>query len=212
MLAWLGRPLAPGSGCKPAILAGLTTSLPHAHGLTLTASLPGGPACRPGRIAGRFRGSRLGFMQPVSMPPSVVALPSAPLAAPLMTLPPWAYRQRQELSPIQLEGVVEAVRCSRLHCLVALRVSTVQRNTTASPIQVGDRIQIEAIPQHTASQVPAGSAPPSSIGAPQAGVRIPRIGAHTAAWLRPSPQHAGAFELLAGPYGFGPDLLLDPHP
>lgn len=129
-----------------------------------------------------------------------------------MTLPPWAYRQRQELSPIQLEGVVEAVHCSQRHCLVALRVNAVQRNRTTSPIQVGDRIQIEAIPQHTAAPAPAGSAPPAAIGAPQPGVEIPPIGAGTAAWLRPSPHQAGAFELLAGPYGFGPDLAPNHRP
>lgn len=151
-------------------------------------------------------------MQPVSLPASLPAPPSATLIAPIMTLPPWAYRQRQQLSPLQLEGVVEAVHCRQRHCLVLLRVTAVHRNTTGSPIQVGARIQIQALAPRRAAQASGGSAPPTTPGTPDPGVRIPAIGAHTAAWLRPSPQPGGMFELMAGPYGFGPDLTPDPHP
>jgi len=151
-------------------------------------------------------------MQPVSLPPSLPAPPSATLIAPIMTLPPWAYRQRQQLSPLQLEGVVEAVRCRCRHCLVLLRVTAVQRNATGSPIQVGAQIQIQALAPLSAVQAPGGTAPPAPPGTPDPGVRIPPIGAHTAAWLRPAPQPGAAFELMAGPYGFGPDLTAAPHP
>lgn len=150
-------------------------------------------------------------MQPVSPPPPAPAQPAAILNAPIMTLPPWAYRQRQQLSPLQLEGVVEAVRCQQRHCLVQLRVTAVHRNATGSPIQVGARIQIQALAPLSAAQAPAATAPPAPPGTPDPGVRIPPIGAHTAAWLRPSPQ-PDVFELMAGPYGFGPDLAPDPHP
>lgn len=147
-----------------------------------------------------------------SLPPYLFVLPLPPSAHQIMTLPPWAYRQRQELSPIQIEGVVEAVRCRDRQCLVSIRVTSVRRNATEVAIHVGDRLQIHATEQPAPSVAPPGSARPAPIGLPQQGVSIPSIGQRTPAWLRPSPQRSGEFELMAGPYGFGPELAPDVHP
>ncbi|MEB3334470.1 MAG: hypothetical protein VKP70_05750 [Cyanobacteriota bacterium] len=129
-----------------------------------------------------------------------------------MALPDRAYGERQQASPIKISGVVKEVMCVDHHCHVSIQIEAIKRNTSAKVLHPGDVITVRAVsaPSSSGPRPPAGlQAPP--IGRPDNAVSIPPLASHTQAWLRPAEATTGAgqtqlYELLAGPFGFGPDL------
>lgn len=129
-----------------------------------------------------------------------------------MTLPDRAYGERQQLSPIRIHGVVKHVTCKQSQCRVAIQIESIDRNRSESTLNKGDLITVLVVPNHPGSadcQPTSVQTPP--IGRPTNTVCIPPISSHTQAWLRPSATvtseaQAQLYELMAGPFGFGPNL------
>lgn len=138
---------------------------------------------------------------------------SGHIASRIMALPERAYAERQQLSPIRVDGVIQRVTCDNNRCRVNMRIESVKRNTSARPLAAGSVITIIDI----ATKDPNAD-PPSRIehhapmiGLPESSVLIPPPCSRTEAWLRPAepstdPNHSNAYELMAGPFGFGPSL------
>jgi hypothetical protein len=129
-----------------------------------------------------------------------------------MALPDRAYGERQELSPIRILGVIKDVSCRERQCRVLIQIESVERNRSSKALRNGDIITVLVVSAPSS----AGDGPPHTLQAPAIGVpdnsvRIPPVASHTRAWLRPaegatSKDPADLYELLAGPFGFGPNL------
>lgn len=134
----------------------------------------------------------------------------------LMALPPRAYAEQQRFSPIRVEGVIQRVVWSDTRCRIVILLESVKRNTTATSLASGDVIVVTAIAaQDSRPEAPAPAERKAFVlGVPDVAVRIPRPSTRTEAWLRPvavsgdrsGPGQASTFEVMAGPYGFGPSL------
>lgn len=130
-----------------------------------------------------------------------------------MALPPRAYAERQQLSPIRIEGIIQQVTCENNHCLVKMHIESIKRNKSAWPLAKGDIvtiIDIEANDSQTESR-PSNQQQAPMIGLPDNSVHIPPLCSRTEAWLRPAERpgdhnHLNTYQLMAGPYGFGPSL------
>ena len=131
----------------------------------------------------------------------------------IMALPPRAYAERQQLSPIRIEGVIQQVTCENNRCNVKMMVESVRRNKTEMELVQGDIITIVDVEDRDSK---TDSKPPNQLQAPKIGlpdnsVQIPSPCSRTEAWLRPAGQsgdrnHSKSYQLMAGPYGFGPSL------
>jgi len=131
----------------------------------------------------------------------------------IMVLPPRAYAERQQLSPIRIDGVIQQVTCENNLCLVKMNIESIKRNNSEWPLAKGDTVNIIDIkvkdckeelwlPNHQKALI---------IGLPDNSVRIPPPLSRTEAWLRPAEpsgdrNHTNSYQLMAGPYGFGPSL------
>lgn len=130
-----------------------------------------------------------------------------------MALPPRAYAERQQLSPIRIKGVIQQVTCGNNRCLVKMYVKSIKRNRSSRPLTKGDVItiiDIEVSDSQTESRPPDQQQAPM-IGLPNNSVHIPPICSRTEAWLRPAEpsndrNHFNTYQLMAGPFGFGPSL------
>lgn len=130
-----------------------------------------------------------------------------------VALPPWAYVERQQMSPIRIEGVIQQVTCENNRCYAKMLIESVKRNKSSQQLAEGDVITIIDI---EARDSQAESRPPNQqeapiIGLPDNSVHIPTLCSRTEAWLRPAEpsgdrKHSNTFQLMAGPYGFGPSL------
>ena len=135
------------------------------------------------------------------------------IAFEIMALPPRAYAERQQLSPIRIKGVIQQVTCDNGRCLVKMRIESIHRNKSAWPLAKGDSvtiIDIEARDSQGESRPPDKQQAPL-IGLPDNSVHIPPQCSRTEAWLRPAEpsgdrNHFNSYQLMAGPYGFGPSL------
>lgn len=138
---------------------------------------------------------------------------SGHIASEIMALPERAYAERQQLSPIRIKGIIQQVSCENNCCRVKMMIESVKRNKSARRLVKGSIITIIDIePRH--SRADSGSlnqhqAP--MIGLPDNSVQIPSPSSQTEAWLRPAellhdPHHFNSYQLMAGPYGFGPNL------
>lgn len=151
--------------------------------------------------------------------PNVGALPITknivpnPIASGIMALPERAYAERQQLSPIRVDGVIQELACENNLCRVKMLVKAVKRNTSPRPLAAGDIIAVINIP---VAESKNDSMPPTThqaplIGLPDFSVHIPQPCSQTEAWLRPAEpssdrNEVNNFELMAGPFGFGPSL------
>ena len=138
----------------------------------------------------------------------VLATSSNLLAVPLsvMALPDWAYAERQRLSPILVKGEVLSVSCQGVQCDLKMNILEVLRNQSSRDIAPGFLVSI-AFVGNLASDC-QGSDPclPPLIGAPVVSVDIPKVGDQKYAWIRPDDSICNTYELMAGEYGFGPNL------
>lgn len=129
-----------------------------------------------------------------------------------MSLPDRAYGERQQASPIRIHGVVTEVTCEPHRCRVAIRIESVDRNVSTRPLNKGDTITVLVVPTGASSgALPRTGFQAPPIGLPDNSVRIPPVSSHTQAWIRPaevgtSEAQAQLYELMAGPFGFGPNL------
>jgi hypothetical protein len=131
----------------------------------------------------------------------------------IMALPPRAYAERQQLSPIRIEGAIQQVTCENNRCHVKMLIESVRRNKSARTLTKGDIltiIDIEANDSQTESR-PSNQQQAPMIGLPDNSVHIPPLCSRTEAWLRPAERpgdhnHLNTYQLMAGPYGFGPSL------
>lgn len=142
----------------------------------------------------------------VTMLLSACLAPSPPLAEDInttMALPDWAYGQRQRLSPILIQGEVKEVNCLGTQCTLTMQILEVLRNQSQASLEPGESIVITFVGH--GSPVEDSSAPsPPPIGSPDMAVSAPRQGDQKYAWLRPT--EGDRYELMAGEYGFGPNL------
>jgi len=131
----------------------------------------------------------------------------------IMELPPRAYAERQQLSPIRIKGVIQQVTCKNNRCIVEMNIESVKRNKSERPLAKGDIVYIidievkdfkedSRLPKHQKALI---------IGLPGNSVRIPPPLSRTEAWLCPAEpsddrNHTNSYQLMAGPYGFGPSL------
>ncbi len=126
-----------------------------------------------------------------------------------MALPERAYAERQQLSPIKIDGVIQEVSCENSRCRVKILIESVKRNTSARRLFKGDVITIVDITTQNAnpdSGLPIQQKNPM-IGLPDNTVNIPPPFSRTEAWLRPAKlSSTNTYELMAGPFGFGPNL------
>ena len=138
--------------------------------------------------------------------------PNGHKSSKVMALPPRAYTERQQLSPIRIEGVIQQVTCENNRCLVKMHVESIKRNKSARPLARGNIITIIDI---EVSDSKAQSNSPNQQQAPIIGpdnsVRIPPPLSRTEAWLCPAEpsddrNHTNSYQLMAGTYGFGPSL------
>jgi len=130
-----------------------------------------------------------------------------------MALPPWAYGERQRLSPILLKVRIQSISHHRDGCQVVAVPLLVMRNSSEHGIPLNKPIKIlidepgVIFPANDFSQAPAlGSqraSPSNGFGSP---IAAPKVGDERLAWLRPSPNQSDSFDLMAGSHGFGPDL------
>lgn len=135
------------------------------------------------------------------------------IASGIMALPPRAYAERQQLSPIRVDGVIQEVTCENNRCRVKLLIESVKRNTSSWPLAKGNVIAIIDIPAQDSkadSMSPIEHQAPM-IGLPDNSVHIPPPCSRIEAWLRPAEpsgdrNHSNTYQLMAGPYGFGPSL------
>lgn len=140
-------------------------------------------------------------------------IPSHHIAPRTVALPARAYAERQQLSPIRVYGVIQVITCENNRCRVKMLIESVKRNANARPLAKGDMvtiIDIEARDSKAESRPPNQQQAPM-IGLPDNSVQIPSSSSRTEAWLRPAepsgdPNHTNTYELMAGPYGFGPSL------
>lgn len=136
----------------------------------------------------------------------------------MMALPERAYSERQKMSPIRIDGIIKEVACDENSlCRVRMHVESIKRNNSTRPLANGDVIVIIAMAAQASSPTSSPDALSSTerqapiIGLPDPSVRIPPICSRAQAWLRPAEipgdhNHANTYELMAGPYGFGPSL------
>jgi hypothetical protein len=129
-----------------------------------------------------------------------------------MSLPDRAYGERQQVSPIKIQGVVKDVTSEQRQCCVVIQVESIDRNRSEKILKKGDLITVLVISERPSSdgfQPTSFQAPP--IGRADCSADIPSVSSHTQAWLRPavagtSDAEAPVYELMAGPFGFGPNL------
>ena len=154
------------------------------------------------------------FQYPFASPPPIehwAAVPSQ--ISGLMALPPWAYGERQRLSPIVVRVRILSIRHHHGGCEVVAVPLLVRRNSSehAIPLNKPIKILIEepdvVFPADDSTRAPAlGSqapSPPSGVVSPMS---PPKVRDERLAWLRPSPNQSGSFDLMAGSHGFGPDF------
>jgi hypothetical protein len=137
-----------------------------------------------------------------------------------MALPERAYSERQKMSPIRIDGIIQEVACNENSlCQVRMQIESIKRNNSARSLANGDVIVIIALAAKAPSPSPGSLSPTERqapiIGLPDPSVRIPPIRSRAQAWLRPAEipgghNHANTYELMAGPYGFGPSLEEQP--
>ena len=139
--------------------------------------------------------------------------PNSHKSSKVMALPLRAYAERQQLSPIRIEGVIQQATCENNRCLVKMHIESIKRNNSEWPLAKGDIVNIidievkdskaeSSLPNHQQALI---------IGLPDNSVRIPPPRSRTEAWLRPAEpsgdrNHSNTYQLMAGPYGFGPSL------
>lgn len=132
--------------------------------------------------------------------------PAPPLAKETrntMTLPDWAYGQRQRLSPILIQGEVIEVNCLGTQCTLTMEILEVLRNQTQEILVPGEAIVITFVGNEWSEEYDCTSSPPP-IGLPTMAVAVPHPGDQKYAWLQPTD--GDNYELMAGEYGFGPNL------
>lgn len=122
-----------------------------------------------------------------------------------MALPDWAYGQRQRLSPVLVMGEVMDVSCVETQCTLTMSVLEILRNQSQRYMESGDLISVDFVGNVPEEDQSPGATPPL-MGSPVASVTIPTVGDHKFAWLRPNDKGENYYELMAGPYGFGPNL------
>lgn len=148
----------------------------------------------------------LPFIVMVMMLLSACLSPSPPLAEEpqnTMALPGWAYGQRQRLSPILIQGEVTQVDCLGTQCTLTMTILEVLRNQSQTTLESGDAIVITFVGHGSPEEDSAASSLPP-IGSPVMAVTVPHLGDIKYAWLRPTD--GDSYELMAGEYGFGPNL------
>ena len=140
-------------------------------------------------------------------------IPSGHIASEIMALPERAYAERQQLSPIRIKGVIQQVSCENNCCRVKVMIESVKRNKSARRLVKGNIITIIDIEARhsTADSGSLNQHQAPMIGLPDNSVQIPSPSSRTEAWLRPAelsgdPRHSNSYQLMAGPYGFGPSL------
>jgi hypothetical protein len=135
------------------------------------------------------------------------------IASKFMALPERAYAERQQSSPIRIEGLIQQIVCENNRCSVKMLIESVKRNKSARTLAKGNIvtiIDIEARDSVADSRFPDRRQAPV-IGLPDNSVQMPSPSSRTEAWLRPTelsgdPDHSNSYQLMAGPYGFGPSL------
>ncbi len=151
----------------------------------------------------------LGFGMVVALVFSACSSNSSPLAEEqtgTMALPDWAYGERQRLSPILVRGEVVAVVCRGIECTLSMKIVEVLRNQSPRDIAAGSLVSIIFVGNLPSECHTPDSCLPPPIGAPVMSVEIPRPGDEKYAWLRPADSDGDTYELMAGQYGFGPNL------
>jgi len=123
-----------------------------------------------------------------------------------MALPDWAYGERQRLSPILVKGEITAVSCSGIQCTLTMKILEVLRNQSPRDIAPGYSVSISFVGNIPSECHPPDPCLPPPIGEPIISVDIPKIDDQRYAWLRPVNGDSDAYELMAGEYGFGPNL------
>jgi hypothetical protein len=173
-----------------------------------------------------WKGITIARPTPISLALFVIIFPPFSNAQPLastilsrhiaprtMALPPRAYAERQQLSPIRVDGVIQIVSCENNCCHVKMLIESVKRNASARPLAKGDIVTIIDVEARdsTAESKPPDPRQPPIIGLSDNSVYIPPPSNRTEAWLRPAepqgdPNQGDLYQLMAGPYGFGPSL------
>ena len=154
------------------------------------------------------------FQYPFAPPPPSshwAAVPSQTTGR--MALPPWAYGERQRLSPILLKVRIQSISHHRDGCQVVAVPLLVMRNSSEHAIPLNKPIKIlidepgVIFPANDITQAPAlGSQRASPSNGFSSPIAAPKVGDERLAWLRPSPNQRDSFDLMAGSHGFGPDL------
>lgn len=148
----------------------------------------------------------LQFIVMVTMLLSACLSPSSLLAEETkntMALPDWAYGQRQRLSPILIQGEVTEVNCLGTQCTLTMTILEVLRNQSQETLEPGEAIVITFVGNGLSEEDSSNPFPPP-IGSPDMAVAVPCQGDQKYAWLRPTD--GNSYELMAGEYGFGPNL------
>ena len=141
-------------------------------------------------------------------------IPTPPVFSGVMALPDTAYAALQKQSPILIKGSIQSV--SKDYSVVTVRIIKIERNLSSIELlrdsEIHIHVDLPSLPESGDSfgDQKDGLIPPTP-GMFKEKVVIPSINDTVDIWIRPTPREQievvnVPFQLLAGPYGFGPNL------